>query len=753
MKKALRFAGIFILAANLVFAKPVNTATAMQVAENFYTQTTHNDVNTIALVYTASSSSGKALYYVYNINSGFVIITADDAAQPVIGYSTERTFEIPEAGSTIGTWLKKRGEEIAFVQDRNLPADAIITQKWNGYLHSAANRQYTSTQTAANPLCTTTWNQSPNYNALCPGGSVTGCVATAMSQIMRYWSYPATGQGSSSYNAGQWGTLSANYGATTYNWANMPNYISGSNMDVATLNYQAGVSVEMSYSPSGSGAWVCSFDDPVCAQNSYVTYFRYDPSTIQGLNRADYDDATWVGLMKNDIDLGRPVQYVGWDPNEGGHTWVCDGYDQNDFLHMNWGWGGQANGYYFVNLMNPSGMNFSDGHEAVIGILPLASVAVDASVPTVINPNGFFCTNSFSPSVKLQNMGSSTLTACTINYQVDGGTWQTQGWTGSLVTGQFAAVGLPTLTAAPGTHTMVCYVSSPNGGADGNPSNDQSVVTFNVALNGTLPIVEGFENGVISSNDWQLSTTGSGNNFTVTNAAAATGSNSIMIDNFTNTAGSTSIIQTAGNYDLSSFSSPQLTFKMAYQAKTSNNNDKLQVFVSTDCGAGWVSKWAHWAGTLPTVSGISSTPFVPGASQFVTYTVNLNSVANSQNAIFRWKFFADANGPGNNLYIDDINIVNAVTGIASVEEAINLEVYPNPANGNFSVSINLSENKNIAVNVTDMLGRVVESNPAKTYGTGENTWSFGSKANYQAGIYFVNILVDGQLISKKVIVN
>lgn len=750
MKKLILFICALFVTGNFIFAKPVLPNVAMKVAENFYKQTTHNEVNTIVLVYSAVDAKGVDLYYVYNVNSGFVIVAGDDAAHPVIGYSTEKGFVIPGAKSPIAIWLKKRGEEITYIQDKHILASDAISKKWSDILNPSTERQYNSTQSSAGPLCTTTWNQSPFYNALCPGGSVTGCVATAMAQIMKYWNYPATGTGSSSYTS-TYGTLSADYGSTTYNWNNMPNALTGPNNDVAVLNYQCGVSVEMNYSPSGSGAWVCSFDNPVCAQNSYINYFKYDATTIQGLDRSNYDDATWIGMMKSDIDLGRPIQYVGWDPNEGGHTWVCDGYDQNDYLHMNWGWGGQANGYYYVNTLNPSGMNFSQGHEAVTGIVPVASTSIDASVPTVINPNGFYCTSNFSPIVKLQNMGSTTLTSCDLNYKIDNGTLQTQSWTGSLVTGQFASVSLPAMTATPGSHTIVVSCSNPNAGADGNSANDQSTVIFHVATSGTLPVVEGFESGSISATDWSLSNTGSGNNFVATTSAAATGSNSAMLDNMTNTAGSTSILETTSSFDLAAVASPVLTFKMAYQQKSTSNNDKLQVFVSTDCGASWLSKWAHMGTALATVTGTSSTPFVPTPAEFNSYTVNLNNVASSHNAIFRWKFFADANGVGNNLYLDDINIVSSVTGISSVQNESGMNLYPNPSNGSFQLTLDAS-NKNIWVSVTDMLGRVIESRPAKMYAAGTEL-KFGDKNAYQAGIYFVNLDIDGKIISKKVVVN
>src|SRR5665213_3647716 len=163
-----------------------------------------------------------------------------------------------------------------------------------------------------------------------------------MAQIMRFWKYPTTGTGSSSYCdcgspnfTSNYGTLNANYGATTYNWNNMPLNVTSANTDVATFNYQCGVSVEMDYSPSGSGAQVIDYGGGYpCAQISYVNYFGYDPSTIQGHDKSSYSDTQWIALLKGDLDIGRPIQYVGADPSAGGHTWVCDGYDANDNFHM-----------------------------------------------------------------------------------------------------------------------------------------------------------------------------------------------------------------------------------------------------------------------------------------------------------------------------------------------------------------------------------------------------------------------------------
>jgi hypothetical protein len=758
MKKLLTVLAVFIFSVGGLFAKPVSIKTAQKVAENFYKLNSSTDVKTISLVYTSASGKSAVLFYAFNINNGdgFVIVSGDDAATPVIGYATEKTFVNPEAGSTIGNWLLKRGEEINFIQEKNLVADAKTSQQWSTYLnYNYSNRliNNSTTSSVVSPLVKTTWNQSPNYNAMCPGSSVTGCVATAMAQIMRYWNYPATGNGTSSYNS-NFGPLTCNYGAATYNWANMPLSISTSNSDVALINYHCGVSVEMDYSPSGSGAWVCSFDNPVCAQNSYVNYFRYDPSTIQGLDRSAYTDADWTLLLKADLDLGRPIQYVGWDPNAGGHTWVCDGYDANDFFHMNWGWGGSSNGYFSINSMNPS-YNFSNGHQAVTGIIPIPSVALDAGVANVSSPVGFYCgSTTFNPNLTIQNYGANTLTSCTINYQIDGGAVQTMPWTGSLVFGQNAVINLPSFAGTSGYHTIICSTTNPNSSADANAANDQSSTSFHLTFPTVLPIVESFETGTLPSSDWYVGNSAGGNNWAVTSSSSATGVKSAMIDNSTNTAGSTSTLESVYSYDVASYASPALTFKMAYQQKTTGNTDKMQVYVSTDCGSSWFSKWARIGSGLATVSGTSSS-FVPTSSQFTTYTVNINGIAASHKVMFRWKFYAGAAGPGNNIYLDDINVFDAATTTGIQNTTVSgaaLNVYPNPSNGIVNIDLNLTEKHTVAVNVTDMLGRTIENIAAKNYTAGENTLIIGEK-NYQSGFYLVNINIDGQIITKKVMIN
>src|ERR1035437_1632949 len=343
MKKIYYLMFTVCLAAN-VSAKTVTVATAKIVSENFYSQNSSVGPISAGLAFTETDANGNPVYYAFNINAnnGFVIVSADDDAHPIIGYSTVAEFHAPSTTENPNFlyWMNMRKNEIIGMRENHFLADADITNEWNAYINNIQLNNSRATNTVAQ-LCTTTWNQNPYYNASCPGTSpnqsVTGCVATAMAQIMKFWNYPAQGHGSSSYcdcttngMSTQYGTLSANYGTTTYNWTGMPNNVASANTAVATLMYQCGVSVQMDYSPSGSASTV--FWSPqsymgVCARTSYIRYFKYDSTTIHGYDKSDYTDATWVTLLENELTTGRPIQYAGDDATQGGHSWVCDGFD------------------------------------------------------------------------------------------------------------------------------------------------------------------------------------------------------------------------------------------------------------------------------------------------------------------------------------------------------------------------------------------------------------------------------------------
>ncbi|MGZ3863342.1 MAG: M4 family metallopeptidase [Bacteroidia bacterium] len=265
-------------------------------------------------------------------------------------------------------------------------------------------------------------------------------------------------------------------------------------------------------------------------------------------------------------------------------------------------------------------------------------------------------------------------------------------------------------------------------------------------------VAEGFEVNGLPSAEWDTSST-AGWNWIVNNTAAATGVRSAVLDNSINPAGNKSYFETI-SHDISTYAIPKLTFKMAYQQKATTNNDKLQVLTSIDCGYSWQQRWAKNGSTLATVTPPSTTPFIPTPSQFTTYTVNINGVAGRHNVRFRFAFLADtaSAGPGNNIFIDDINIFDASIGVEDFTSESGLSVYPNPSSGSVTLGVNLEQKQNISVSVTDVLGRVVESVPAKQYAAGENKLTIAEKIKYQPGVYLVNVNMDGKIITRKIII-
>lgn len=739
---------VFIKATNVPFDK------IELVAKNFIFQTTQSANQQLTLANTVKNSNGTPLFYVFNLSTnGFVIVAADDAASPIIGYSTEDNFKMPEPNSNIGNWLAKRQKEIDHLIDNHIQANAAISQLWKQYIeNNTTTFKRSATSTTVAPLLTTKWNQSPFYNALCPGGSVTGCVATAMAQIIKYWNYPLHGVGTHSYcdctsegYPNDYGVLSADFGNATYNYANMPNSLIGPNAEIAKLMYHCGVSVEMNYDPSGSSAMVINYDSPVSAQNSYATYFGYDPYEMSGTYRSFYTDAQWHAKLKFDLEVGRPIQYVGFG-SQGGHTWVCDGYDENNFYHMNWGWGGSSNGFYSIDALNPSGMDFNDGQEALTGIIPAPTVMTDAGIFGVTPSNNICVSNVGSPVIKIRNYGFSNLTSCDVNYKIDNQNYQTINWTGNIVSGQSADVVLSNANFTSGSHTILCNTSNPNGTSDGNTTNDLGSATLNIITQKALPLIDGVEDAN-TYDHWSIIPS-PGTDWAVTSQVAGTGVQSYVIDNNINTAGNVSILNGNHNYNLYDCGAIDFSFKVAYQQKTASSNDVLKLESSTNCGETWNLRWSKQGAALATTTVLSTDPYLPPSTDFVTHTV---TIPYFQDVIFRWVFIADPTSPGNNLFLDDINLSDPTVGLKEQQLGIGLNVFPNPAKEKVTVNYNAKESHVIEITVTDILGNQVYFSNKGRVESGNNAFDIETN-NLKTGVYFLNLKVDNTPIVKKIVI-
>jgi len=293
------------------------------------------------------------------IDGAFAVIARDDAYRAVLGYSTTKGNDIETLPDGLVWWMNAITQAME-TKTANIMASDVLRVKKSDFAEDIA------------PLITSTWNQGSPYNYMCPqmaskGNYPTGCVATALSQIMRYHHYPAKGQDSYTYvfrpDDGTAYQLTANFSETIYDWANMLDSYKGGYTDVqrdavALIMSHCGISVNMSYNPSGSGAY------SVEATNALRTYFRYNEN-VRLYRRDFYSSAQWMNILYTELNNQRPVYYSGADPNSGGHAFVIDGYDAQGLVHVNWGWGGKSDGYFDIALLNPSGSKFTEGQEMI----------------------------------------------------------------------------------------------------------------------------------------------------------------------------------------------------------------------------------------------------------------------------------------------------------------------------------------------------------------------------------------------------
>jgi len=414
----------FILAHSIsilsISAKQIDEKTAQIVGNNFLKHKTGKD-SEMELTYISKSKTGNQNIYFYIFNTktnDFIIVAGDDIVLPILGYSHEGIFDPHNIPLNTLKWFEMYKNQIRYAIDNDLEASPQILLEWKNLIDNKTQTFSAKINIGVNPLIQTKWDQSPYYNAFCPidnqynQRTVAGCVATAMAQIMKYWNYPPTGSGFHSYNHSKFGTLSANFGSTTYQWGSMPAKLTGTNNAVATLMYHCGVSVDMNYGVSAEGGSSAYTLDVV---ESLKKYFGY-PSSVQGKYRSNYTELQWKNLLKSELDAKRPIQYAGTGSG-GGHSFVCDGYDNFDFFHFNWGWGGSSDGYFTVNALNPGSLGagggtggFNSNQRAIIGIqAPTGTQAIgmglNANITTT--PNPLYYGNAFKVTTNIVNNGNT----------------------------------------------------------------------------------------------------------------------------------------------------------------------------------------------------------------------------------------------------------------------------------------------------------------------------------------------------------
>ncbi len=351
------FLASFVMFITGLGAQPVSDAEALETASGFLKKQQKGFTN---LHLTHINVDGKpAAKLIRSDEKGFVLIATDKRLKPVIGFSFKNDLDPQHIPPALKSWLRTFTNSPAI----NQPAHS----GWDRLKDAVTKDSRSFPEVPV--LISAVWNQSWPYNAHCPehpngsnGRCLAGCVATAMAQVMYYWQYPATGNGSKTYFWGNDSTV--NFGQTTYDWPAMGNYSNAMNRDeIAQIIFHSAVSVDMNFGPSASGSSISKSADAL------KDYFRFMP-TLQYHERQFYNYESWKQLMQNELLGQRPVLYAGIDSTQGGHAFVLDGFRDSCYFHFNWGWGGHGNGYFHLNNMAATGGNFAINQRAVTGIIP-----------------------------------------------------------------------------------------------------------------------------------------------------------------------------------------------------------------------------------------------------------------------------------------------------------------------------------------------------------------------------------------------
>lgn len=386
---------VLVLFPGLLRAQFVSEGEAIGIARNFATENMSDPAikseNFQKVVLPGISKSLPQLYCFSTGEKGFVIVSAEKSTVPVLAYSDHGKISAENYSPAFMEWIENLRSQIDFYRANNITATTEINEKWDMLSDISTSKAFINKSKAVAPLIHSSWEQAGFYNDLCPestdGEAVVGCVAVAMAQVMYYWRYPQTGNGSSSYFASGFGTQSVNYGASTYNWNYMANTVSAYNIEVAKLLYHCGVSVEMSYGVESSGAY--TWDVPTALEG----YFKYNAAAnYQSKNSSS--TTSWKNKIVADIDAKRPLIYSG-SGEQGGHAFNLDGYQGTDYYHFNFGWGGYGDGYFYIDAINPVGNDFTNSQAAVFSIYPAnpvngctGSVTLTETVGTIEDGSG-----------------------------------------------------------------------------------------------------------------------------------------------------------------------------------------------------------------------------------------------------------------------------------------------------------------------------------------------------------------------------
>ena len=365
-----------------LIASPVDVNTARQLSLKYAQGNATKKVANLDLAYTQTTESGANALYVFNFEGGYMIMAADDVAQPILAFGEEGSFDVNNIPDGLAYYLRHYARQIEYAVTNNMTATPEIAEQWEQIRRYGVIRSERATRGDVAPLISTNWNQDSPFNAYCPTGqggpggrAYAGCVATAMSMVMKRWNWPDHGQGSHSYTPSGYATQTVDFENAYYQWNNMPNNVNNSNYQaIALLMYHCGVAVDMQYGPQGSGAHSQDVPDAI------FNYFRYTKSANR-LDRDLYTRNEWEEILISNLQEGFPMYYSGAEGNSG-HAFVCCGYRESDRkFYFNWGWSGFNNNYFAIDALNTYSGNFNDYQGVIIDMIP--DYVYDGLIPAV----------------------------------------------------------------------------------------------------------------------------------------------------------------------------------------------------------------------------------------------------------------------------------------------------------------------------------------------------------------------------------
>jgi hypothetical protein len=684
---------LMAILSSALFAKEISRSQAEKVAVNAFYEKTNNfgqqinylDINII------DSYKVEDAFYVVNFDNGWVVVSADDATTPVLGYNLNGKYPSEEtANYNFKSWMQHYIDQYEFVKSHDIQASSDISLEWDRYNTNNPDILTNADRDVSTPLLTATWNQDNPYNLLCPaddagpGGHVyVGCVATAMAQIMHYWRYPDNGSGSFAYYQYPYGVISANFD-TTYYWNGMQDQINNSNpWDIALIGFHAAVSVQMDFGPDGSGSY--SWDVPSALED----HFNYSPAANY-IEKNNYSTSVWENYMQQDLDQEHPIYYSGFS-SSGGHAFVCDGYQGMNYYHFNFGWSGSGNGFYTLQDVN----GFNSGQGMVRNIFP-----GDANYPYIAS-------------------GADTLT---------------------FKSGSFTDGSGPCEDYTPGMNAS--WLISPQTEMDSIESISLSFVEFNTAVNDVLRVYNGNDAsgellGEFSGSTMPTTISCDNNEMFITFSSSGSKSgfkaeyNSSSptwcsgAQTFTEPSGT--IVDGSGDFYYNndatcvfSIQNPEavkITLEFTSFA-TEADKDKVTVFNGNNQ-------------VIATLSGQDlPDPIVEETNaMFITWSTN--------NSIRDLGWSAD-------YFVDGVGVQE------NEGDYKNLMIFPNPSTGIFNLNFNLENSSDIDILVSDLNGRIIYS--AKIKSISENYKTNIDLSDIAKGVYTLSIISDNGKTDRKIII-